>query len=55
MGPQLTVEEFLKNRPTFWGQISVPFFGTGFRPFKNSDKIAYLSEGINHSLQTGKV
>ena len=34
----LSVGEFLKNRPTFLGQIPVPFFGTVFRPFKFGDK-----------------
>ena len=37
------------------GRKSVPFFRTIFRPFKESAKIAYLSEGINRFLKTVKV
>ena len=50
----ISVGEFLKNRPTFLGQISVPFFGTVFRPFKNSDKNSLFKWGDQSFFENSK-
>ena len=44
-GDKKTVREFPKNRPTFLGRKSVPFFRTIFRPFKESAKNSLFKRG----------